>query len=1084
MTPWRTMSVALQASTAGYVSGLTAASAATKKFGSDAERSFDKADRAAQRSENRWRSFGKVVAGGLAVVGLALGFSVREAISWESAWAGVTKTVEGTSAQLNALEDDLLDMANRLPASRGEIAGVAEAAGQLGVATEDVSRFTETMIALGVSTNLSADEAATGLARFMNIMGTAAGDVERLGATLVDLGNKGASTEAEILQMATRMAGGGRLIGLTEANVLALSNALSSIGVQAELGSGVMTRFFTKLYTAAKSGDLEAWASAARMSMEDFTRLLNTDSAAAIDALVTGMAKTSAEGGNLVAIFDSLGLKGTLNTQVLSALVSGQDVLTKSLQDGNEAWSEGSALADEAAKRYATAESQLRIFGNKVTDVARQVGAQLIPMLLGALDAAERFGQWLGRVGLDAARRLEGAWDSLEGAGRNLLDILDTLWRNVDDLVVGFAQLGGATLIAGVTALADALESVTGYLADNEEAVRAVAAAIIALSIMKAWPLIISAIETMQIRWLYFQGAITGSAIIQGLQGIAGGFTLLATNASAGFASIRAGLATVATSAAVTTAAIGVAAFGLLTAMNAFDKAERQARAAIDLEFPKPDPTDLQGLYKYEQALTNLYFRATEGPDASGWEKFRDGVKGTAEVLTPMEDSIVRAYKDTEEAEKAADEAAAAYAALEQAYVGVWESVKGKKISLDFDGVEGERFKSLEWVERWVQKLDLDPTKLTVQEMATAIEEASNAAEHGTPATDQLAGSWAVLADETSNATDQLKAWREQIDAIIGIQKSLYDATTSYGAAVDALNASIKENGASFDPSTEKGRANRDALSSQIDAAIELSAALAEQNGSIEDGTTALALYREQIIQNLEKMGLSRQAAEDQVDALGLTQGALDDLVIDAASATGKVDDLNNALARTPDGKTVNLRVTAQWDQAAKELAFVLASSGLGSTGQVFGGGGQRWGGITHYAAGGLTKYASGGLSRQAQVGSGRNLVWWDEPETGGEAYVPKRGNRARSTAVLQEAAGWYGLMVVPTSGLGMAAGGIMGAAHSPPPIYAPSAPAPNITVIVDGGGGGGIGANYGGIHISGASGTGKSLLEQIGVRG
>jgi hypothetical protein len=677
----------------------------------------------------------------------------------------------------------------------------------------------------------------------------------------------------------------------------------------------------------------------------------------------------------------------------------------------------------------------------------------------------------------DGSKEHGTAW---RARGRNLLDILDTLWRNVDDLVVGFAQLGGATLIAGVTALADALESVTGYLADNEEAVRAVAAAIIALSIMKAWPLIISAIETMQIRWLYFQGAITGSAIIQGLQGIAGGFTLLATNASAGFASIRAGLATVATSAAVTTAAIGVAAFGLLTAMNAFDKAERQARAAIDLEFPKPDPTDLQGLYKYEQALTNLYFRATEGPDASGWEKFRDGVKGTAEVLTPMEDSIVRAYKDTEEAEKAADEAAAAYAALEQAYVGVWESVKGKKISLDFDGIEGERFKSLEWVERWVQKLDLDPTKLTVQEMATAIEEASNAAEHGTPATDQLAGSWAV-ADETSNATDRLKAWREQIDAIIGIQKSLYDATTSYGAAVDALNASIKENGASFDASTEKGRANRDALSSQIDAAIELSAALAEQNGSIEDGTTALALYREQIIQNLEKMGLSRQAAEDQVDALGLTQGALDDLVIDAASATGKVDDLNNALARTPDGKTVNLRVTAQWDQAAKELAFVLASSGLGSTGQVFGGGGQRWGGITNYAD-------EGGLSRQAQVGSGRNLVWWDEPETGGEAYVPKNGRRDRSLPVLSEAASWYGMVVVPKSMTGMLAGGMMGAgmsAASPAPIFAPQAPAPIIHVHVDGSdSSGGIGAIYGGVHVRTDSAGGRKVLDELGIRG
>jgi Phage-related minor tail protein. len=72
---------------------------------------------------------------------------------------------------------------------------VAEAAGQLGVRTEDIAQFTRTMIALGETTNLTADQAATSLAQLMNVMGTAPENVERLASALVDLGNNSATTD-------------------------------------------------------------------------------------------------------------------------------------------------------------------------------------------------------------------------------------------------------------------------------------------------------------------------------------------------------------------------------------------------------------------------------------------------------------------------------------------------------------------------------------------------------------------------------------------------------------------------------------------------------------------------------------------------------------------------------------------------------------------------------------------------------------------------------------------------------------------------------------------------------------------------
>ena len=73
----------------------------------------------------------------LASVG-ALGLAAKAAMDWESSWAGVQKTVDGSPQQMAALEAGLRGLARELPATHTEIAAVAEAAGQLGIETPNV----------------------------------------------------------------------------------------------------------------------------------------------------------------------------------------------------------------------------------------------------------------------------------------------------------------------------------------------------------------------------------------------------------------------------------------------------------------------------------------------------------------------------------------------------------------------------------------------------------------------------------------------------------------------------------------------------------------------------------------------------------------------------------------------------------------------------------------------------------------------------------------------------------------------------------------------------------------------------------
>lgn len=377
------------------------ASSKTEELGKKQETAAEKARRLAKEQADAAAKakdyaeaqdhVGKVLVTAGAAIVATTALTVKSAIDWQTAWTGVTKTVEGTPEELAAVEDGLRALTGVLPGSHDEIAAVAEAAGQLGVKTQDVVRFTRTMVDLGETTNLTSDQAATALAQLMNIMGTAGEDVGRLGSTIVALGNDGASTEAEIVQMAQRIAGSGKLVGATEGEVLALSNALASMGVTAELGGGVASRILQDLYSAVQTGGerLDYFAEVAGMSAKDFATAFENDPIRAMGAFATGLNGVEASGGNVVQTLSDLGFKSTEEQRVLLQLKSSGDLLTKSLDLQADAWEENSALTDEASKRYDTVEAKLGIMRNRVNEAAIDLGSVFLPVLA---DVAEGVG--------------------------------------------------------------------------------------------------------------------------------------------------------------------------------------------------------------------------------------------------------------------------------------------------------------------------------------------------------------------------------------------------------------------------------------------------------------------------------------------------------------------------------------------------------------------------------------------------------------------------------------------------------------------------------------------------------------------
>ena len=396
----RSITVTLRANVQDFKSQFDAATKAAEQTAKATETSAKQAETAmgrmvqsAQNNRQAWDTAGATLTGfGAAVLG-GLGLATKAAMDWESAFAGVRKTVDASESEFAALEAGLRGMARELPASHQEIAAVAEAAGQLGIATPNILSFTRTMIDMGEATNLSADEAATALARFITVTGTSQQDIGRLGATVVGLGNNFATTEAEIVALSQRLAAAGTQAGLSEGEIMGLATAMSQVGIEAEAGGSAMTQSMNRMSKAVEEGGdaLDLFAAVSGMTAEQFTAAWEEDPAQALVAFTEGLADTSDLGMSTNAVLTELGITGLREADTMRRLALATGVMSDAMAMGNAEFEKGTALIEEANQRYETAESRVRIAGNAINDAAISIGGTFLPIVARAADGLADF---------------------------------------------------------------------------------------------------------------------------------------------------------------------------------------------------------------------------------------------------------------------------------------------------------------------------------------------------------------------------------------------------------------------------------------------------------------------------------------------------------------------------------------------------------------------------------------------------------------------------------------------------------------------------------------------------------------------
>ena len=447
---------------------LNNARAAVKQTQADIE----SCNRALKTAQSQWTAMGKTLedfgkkasATGKALTGagktltttvttpiVAMGTAaIKASLDFESSFTSVRKTVDATETEFSALASASKSMSTQIAASTTEINEVMATAGQLGIANDYLVDFTRTMIDLGNSTDIVANDAASTLAKFANITTMDQSQFGNLGATLVDLGNNFATVESDIMNMSLRLAAAGHQVGLTEPQILGFAAALSSVGVRAEMGGSAFSKALINMEVAAETGGqaLEDFARVSGMTAEGFKALWDSDPAAAFQAFIVGLAQMDEAGVSAIATLQEIGIAEIRLRDTLLRSVNANELFAEAQAMAVNAWEENTALTEEANKRYATTQSRLTNLKNTAVLFAQQIGDDLNPTIQELIDGANELLE--GFLAMDETQRQQIVrMAAYAAAAGPVLLVLSKATKGIGTLSTGIGKFATAVGKAG-----------------------------------------------------------------------------------------------------------------------------------------------------------------------------------------------------------------------------------------------------------------------------------------------------------------------------------------------------------------------------------------------------------------------------------------------------------------------------------------------------------------------------------------------------------------------------------------------------------------------------------------------------------
>lgn len=230
--------------------------------------------------------------------------------------------------------------------------------------------------------------------------------------------------------------------------------------------------------------------------------------------------------------------------------------------------------------------------------------------------------------------------------------------------------------------------------------------------------------------------------------------------------------------------------------------------------------------------------------------------------------------------------------------------------------------------------LDLNAAAAANATVTDKAQEAADATARQKQANEELkkaVGETTTELDLASEAADYL---RNALDRLLSPAVNLEEASREYQAAIDDLTKSLTDNGNTLDITTEKGRANREAVQTAAEAARDFGVAMIENGYSADQAEAYVNAYNETLRQQLIDAGMSTQAVDEYLKTLGATPAQVKTAIELAGVEQRKseLSDIIDQLGDIDEGAAAEIQAlidAGAYDEAERRLRAIAAERNI-----------------------------------------------------------------------------------------------------------------------------------------------------------
>lgn len=359
---------------------------------------------------------------------------IRQMGQLEQGWIGVAKTTGLAGAELNKLKKEIRALSIEMKGVPLEgLQDIAQIAGQLGIAAQDITEFTRVVAMFTTATELTAAESATAFAQLANVLNEPISKLEIMGSVINELSNNSVATARDITDLGLRIGGAGKTLELTTAELFGLSAAMRDAGIPVEEGGTAISQVFLKMLTSA-----EKFAKASRVSLTDFSKMIKEEPLEAVKTFLKSL--TDLDKVARAKALVEIGFTGRKTAGTLLKLANAMEQVEEQIGRANAETARGTSLNIEYETAAKGLLAQATSVGNAFKVLADQAGEVLLPALKKTLpvviDMVEAFGL-MGAAVDDAIAALAG-FDK-----RTEIDKLRDKLQSIDALLEGQFTQGG-----------------------------------------------------------------------------------------------------------------------------------------------------------------------------------------------------------------------------------------------------------------------------------------------------------------------------------------------------------------------------------------------------------------------------------------------------------------------------------------------------------------------------------------------------------------------------------------------------------------------------------------------------------------